>query len=112
MTIADEQQRRSAAFSGNSKGTTLRTTRPNSEARRNYNLAEKKARYYSNKLRKKLSDGSLSSKKWWNTVNTLSGKSTRTDIPVLKDQHHVYTTAKEKAQKFCQTFAAKCQLDR
>ena len=77
-----------------------------------YNLAEKKARRkYNNKLRKELSDGSLSSKKAWNTVNTLSGKPTRTDIPVLKDQHHVYTTAKEKAQKFCQTFAAKCQLD-
>ena len=62
-------------------------------------------------MRKELSDGSLSSKKWWNTVNTLSGKSIRSDIPVLKDQHQVYTTAKEKAQKFCQTFAAKCQLD-
>jgi len=81
------------------------------KARKEYNHAEKVARRsYNNKLRKELSDGSLSSKKWWNTVNTLSGKPTRAAIPVLKDGHQVFTTSKDKAEKFCQTFAAKCQL--
>ena len=71
------------------------------DARKDYNRAEKKARRgYNDKLKKELSDGSLSSKKWWNTVNTLSGKSTRTNIPVLKDKDQVCTTAKQKAQKF------------
>ena len=42
------------------------------EARKAYNHAEKKAkRGYNAKLKKELSDGSLSGKKWWNTVNTL-----------------------------------------
>ena len=81
------------------------------KARKEYNHVEKVAkRRYNNKLKKELSDGSLSSKKWWNTVNTLSGKSTRADIPVLKDEHQAYTSAKDKAEKFCQTFATKCQL--
>ncbi len=63
------------------------------------------------KLKRELSDGSLSSKKWWNTVNILSGKSTTADIPVFKDEHQAYTSANDKAEKFCQTFATKCQLD-
>lgn len=51
------------------------------EARKEYNLAKNKAiRKYNDKLRNELSDGSLSSKRWWNTVNTLSGKPTRSDI--------------------------------
>lgn len=82
-----------------------------SKARKEYNRAEKVARRnYNNKLREELSDFSLTSKKWWNTVNTLAGKSTRADIPVLKDGRNVHTTSKDKAEKFCQTFAAKCQL--
>ena len=29
---------------------------------------------------------------------------------MLKDGHQVYTTSKDKAEQFCQTFATKCQL--
>ena len=43
--------------------------------------------------------------------HTLFRKSTRADIPVLKDEQQVFTSAKGKAEKFCQTFASKCQLD-
>jgi len=82
------------------------------DARKAFNHTEKAAKLrYNTKLKKELSDGSLSSKKWWNTINTLSGKSTRADIPVLKDENQVYITAKDKAEKFCHTFSSKCQLD-
>ena len=81
-------------------------------ARKEYNKIEKQAkRKYNNKLKDDLSDGSLSSKKWWQTVNSLSGRTAKADIPVLKDQNQVYTTAKEKAEKLGQTFAKKCQLE-
>ena len=81
------------------------------EARKEYNHAEKEARKrYNKKLKKELSDGSLSSKKWWNTINTLSGKSTRADIPVLKDKHQVFTSAKEKAERFCTIFTRNASL--
>ena len=46
-----------------------------------YNRVEKQARRkYNRKLREELSDGSLTSNQWWNTVNTLSGNSARADI--------------------------------
>ena len=113
----DDQCKRAARkkrrlFKKLKKNNTARNKDKFTEARKEYNHAEKLARRrYNIKLRKELSDGSLSSKKWWNIVNTLSGKSTRTDIPVLKDDQQVYTSARDKAEKFCQTFATKCQLD-
>ncbi|XP_019618294.1 PREDICTED: ATP-binding cassette sub-family A member 1-like [Branchiostoma belcheri] len=82
------------------------------KARKEYNRAEKQAkRRYNKKLKNKLTDGSLTSKKWWNTVNTLSGRKARANIPVLKAEGHTFTTAKEKAEILAQTFARKCQLE-
>ena len=76
------------------------------KARKEFNHTEKIAkRRYNNKLKRELSDSNLSSKKSGNTVNTLSGKFTWADIPVLKDEHQTFTLANEKAEKFCQTFA-------
>ncbi|KAI8518904.1 hypothetical protein Bbelb_021610 [Branchiostoma belcheri] len=82
------------------------------KARKEYNRAEKQAkRRYNKKLKDKLTDGSITSKKWWNTVNTLSGRKARANIPVLKAEGHTCTTAKEKAEILAQTFARKCQLE-
>ena len=112
MTTAGGQQPKSVNYhcSGNLSKRTSTNKDTFAKARKEFNHAEKiaKRRY---KLKRELADSSLSSKKWWNTVNTLSGKSTRADIPVLKDQHQTYTSAKEKVEKFCLTFATKCQLD-
>ena len=81
------------------------------EARHSYNQAEKQARRnYNNKLRKDLADKTLSSKKWWRIVNTLSGRNARSDIPVIEHQQVTYITARDKAETFCQTFAEKCTL--
>ena len=82
------------------------------KARMEYNKAEKKAKkQHDIKIKKELSDGSLSSKEWWSKVNTMSGNKTKADVPVLKNEDQVLTTAKEKAEIFCQTFAKKCHLD-
>lgn len=54
---------------------------------------------------------SLSSKEWWNKVNTISGNKTKADDPVLKNQDQVYTTAKEKTELLSQTLANKCQME-
>ena len=54
---------------------------------------------------------SLSSKEWWNKVNTISGNTTKADDPVLKNQDQVYTTAKEKAELLSQTLANQCQME-
>ena len=53
------------------------------ESRWEFNHVDKKTRRYNNKLKEDLPDGSLSSKKWWNTVNTLTTRMARSDIPVL-----------------------------
>ena len=82
------------------------------EARGLYNKAEKHAkRHHNENLKKELSDGSLNSREWWSKVNSLCGKKTNVDIPVLKEQGQVYTTAKEKAELLSHTFAKKCHLD-
>ena len=81
------------------------------EARAAFNQTEKQAkRQYNNKLKKELSDNSLSSKKWWGIVNSLSGRSGFTDIPVIEHQGIPHISASEKANIFCQTFADKCTL--
>lgn len=80
------------------------------EARRSYNQVEKQARRrYNTKLREDLADKTLSSKKWWRIVNTLSGRTARSDIPVIEHQGVAHTTARAKAETFCQTFAKKCR---
>ncbi|CAJ1050811.1 hypothetical protein Bbelb_118400 [Xyrichtys novacula] len=81
------------------------------EARAAFNQTEKRTkRQYNNKLKKDLSDKSLSSKKWWGIVNSLSGRSGSTDIPVIEHQGIPHIIASEKANIFCQTFADKCTL--
>jgi len=62
------------------------------------------------KLRNELADNSLSSKKWWGIVNSLSGKSGFTDIPVIEHRGTTHISASSKANIFCQTFAEKCTL--
>ena len=81
------------------------------EARRSYNQAEKLARRrYNIKLREDLADKTLSSKKWWKIVNTLSGRTAHSDIPVIEHHGVAHITARDKAEIFCQTFAEKCRL--
>jgi len=53
----------------------------------------------------------LSSKKWWRTVNTLSGRVSQSEIPVIEHHGVAHITAKDKAETFCQTFADKCHLE-
>ena len=43
-------------------------------------------------------------------MNTVSEKSAQSDIPVLKDDLLVCTSAKAKVEKLGQTFASKSQL--
>ncbi|KAJ8356350.1 hypothetical protein SKAU_G00191440 [Synaphobranchus kaupii] len=81
------------------------------EARRSFNQAEKHAtRCYNTKLRKDLADKTLSSKKWWRIVNTLFGRTARSDIPVIEHQGVAHIKVRDKAKTFCQTFAEKCRL--
>ena len=77
MTTAGGQQPKSVDCSGNLSKRTPTNKDKFAKARKEFNHAEKiTKRRYNNKLKRELSDSSLSSKKWWNTVNTLSGKST------------------------------------
>lgn len=81
------------------------------EARHVFNQAEKQARRnYNMKLRKDLTDNNLSSKKWWSVVNSLSGRSGHSDIPVIEHNGIPHLTARDKASVFCHTFADKCHL--
>ena len=81
------------------------------KARKYYNQTEKKAKKkYNLELKENLTDRNISNKKWWRVVNTLSGKPGHSDIPVIVEDNIAYTTAREKAQVFCKTFAEKCNL--
>ena len=63
------------------------------------------------KLKNNLADRSLSSKKWWGIVNSLSGRTGHSETPAIEHSDTVYTTAKDKANIFCQIFAEKCRLE-
>ena len=63
------------------------------------------------KLKNDLADRSLSSKNWWGIVNSLSGGTGHSEIPAIEKSDTVYTTAKDKANIFCQIFAEKCRLE-
>jgi len=81
------------------------------QARKSFNQAEKQARRnYNTKLKEKLADTSLSSKKWWGVVNSLSGRTGHSDIPVIEHSGVTHITAQDKANVFCQAFAEKCHL--
>ena len=81
-------------------------------ARSEYNKAERKAKAaYRKRLRDELTDTGISSKKWWKTVNSLSGKSSKTSIPVLKKNESLYSSAKEKSEVLADTFANKCKIE-
>ena len=81
------------------------------QARRDYIQAEKAARANHNRrLREDLTDSNISSKKWWQVVNSLSGKTTQTNIPVIEENGNAHTTARDKAEAFCKIFAEKCRL--
>ena len=43
-------------------------------------------------------------------VNTLSGRTAHSDIPVIEHQNTAHITARSKAETFCQTFAETCRL--
>ena len=82
------------------------------EAQKEYNQAEKLARRtHNDKLQTDLSNGNLTSKKWWKTVNNLSGKPTRSSIPVLKKNDQLYSTSQQKAEILASTFANKFRVD-
>ena len=81
------------------------------EVQKEYNQAEKVARaQYTLKLKEELANEGLSSKKWWKKVNSLSGKSTRNHIPVLKKDGVYHSTSVEKAEILATTFANKCNV--
>ena len=63
------------------------------------------------KLKNDLADRSLSSKNWWGIVNSLSGGTGHSEIPAIEKSDTVYTTAKDKANIFCEIFAEKCRLE-
>ena len=63
------------------------------------------------KLKNDLAERSLSSKKWWGIVNSLSRRTGHSEIPAIEHSGTVYTRAKDKANIFCQTFAEKCRLE-
>ena len=78
---------------------------------RKYNQAESQAKInYNIKLRQDLTGNDLSSKKWWSIVNSLSGRTGHSDIPVIEHNGVAYSTAGDKADVFCQAFAEKCRL--
>ena len=55
------------------------------KARKDYNRAERQAKNrYKNKLKEELTDGSLSSKKWWNTVNSFLWEKRQSRYTCLK----------------------------
>ena len=82
------------------------------QARKAFNQAERNAkRNYSMKLKNDLADRSLSSKKWWGIVNSLSGRTGHSEIPAIEHSGTVHTRAKDKANIFCKTFAEKCRLE-
>ena len=81
------------------------------KARKSYNKVEKEAKKnYDSKLKEDLTDNNLSSKKWWRVVNLLSGRAGHCDIPVIAHDGEAHTTAREKSDVFCKTFAEKCHL--
>ncbi len=60
---------------------------------------------YNNKLKREFSDGSLSSKKWWKLLTLYPESPPEQTYQYSKMiEHHAYTSAKVKAEKFCQTF--------
>ena len=69
------------------------------QARKVFNQAERNAkRNYSMKLKNDLADRSLSSKKWWGIVNSLSGRTGHSEIPAIEHSGTVHTRAKDKAK--------------
>ena len=82
------------------------------KVQKEYKRAEKRARaQHSAKLKEELSNEKLSSKKWWKTVNSLAGKSSKTNIPVLKKDGVMHSTTQQKVEVLANTFAEKCKLD-
>ena len=54
------------------------------KARQTYNKVEKEAkRKYNTKLKEDLTNSNLSSKKWWQVVNSLAGKAAHSSIPCM-----------------------------
>ena len=81
------------------------------EARHTFNQAEKQARRnYNAKLTKELTDNTITGKRWWRLVNSISGRAAVTDIPVIIHNNTAHITAREKAEVFCTAFAQKCHL--
>ena len=81
------------------------------EARHAYNQAEKQAkRNHNAKLTKELTDNSLSGKRWWKLVNSLSGRAAISDISVIIHNDTAHITAREKAEVFSTAFSQKCHL--
>ena len=82
------------------------------KARSEYNKAEKRAKsQYKGKLRKELTSDGITSKKWWKIVNSISGKPTKTNIPVLKKNGVLFSSAQAKADLLANTFAKKCRVN-
>ena len=83
-----------------------------SQARQSYNQAENQAKFnYSKQLREDLADNSLSCKKWWRIVNSLSGRAAYSTVPVILQNDVAHITSRDKAGVFCKTFADKCKLN-
>ena len=62
-------------------------------------------------IRRKISNGEMSSREWWSTVKRAAGRSRAADIPLLSDVHgNEAATNKEKSECFAEHFASKCSL--
>jgi hypothetical protein len=84
-TGTEELLQRNVACSTEQKRTTLPPAKRNAEAKQSYNQADKQARRrYNTKLKENPDDKTLTSKKWWRIVNTLSGRTAHSDIPVIE----------------------------
>ena len=83
------------------------------QARKAFNQAERNAkRNYSMKLKNDLADRSLSSKKWWGIVNSLSGRIGHSEIPAIEHSGTVHTKSNIQSQHLLSNLCRKMQARR
>ena len=81
------------------------------ESRKMYNKVERQAKInYNLKIKRDLADNQLSSKKWWGIINSISGRTGKSETPIIVQNGISYESSHEKAEVFCQTFSEKCKL--
>lgn len=62
-------------------------------------------------IRRKIAEGSLSSRQWWSTIKKSGGLGRTQSIPILKDgDDSDLTTSQDKAEHLAKYFSSKCTL--